>query len=79
MTQILINKETKVIIDNFDWQISPQGKQFRFSGLRKNLKLPSKWINKIEHWHWIYRFLYEDGNQFEIEIDYNDKFVSLLK
>lgn len=79
MTQILINKDTKIKVDNFEWQMSPQGNNFRLSGLRKNLKLPSKWINKTEVWHWIYRFIYEDGKQFEIEIDYNNKFVNLIK
>jgi hypothetical protein len=57
------------------------GRPFRLSGTRKNLQLPEKWVNGIEKWHWIYSFIYLDerGGFFEIEIDYNDKFVRLNK
>lgn len=87
-TLILINKMETITIKNFKIklelntvQTSPQGRPFRCSGLRKNLQSPSKWINKTECWQWIYSFKYldEQGGFFEIEIDYNDKFVKLIK
>lgn len=52
------------------------GRSFRMIGMGKAPK-PSKWLNKVEKWHWIYLFKYlDDGSCFEIEIDYNNKFVN---
>lgn len=79
MKSIFLNKTTSVLIDTFDWQTSPQGHKFRLSGLRKNSQIPSKFINGMMRWHWIYRFFYEDDKEFYIEIDYYDKFVSMVK
>jgi hypothetical protein len=63
-------------INTLEIQEGKLGKPFRFSGLEKNLQKPSKWINGVEKWHWIYTFKYLDGSGFfSIEIDYYDKFV----
>ena len=79
-TEIKITKDLSIKL-NFDTQISKLGRSFRQSGLKKNSQLPSKWIDKVEKWHWIYSFKYldEKGGFFEVEIDYNDKFVKLTK
>ena len=91
MKQISINKDIVIDVDNFGWQTSPQGNKFRLTGLRKNSQLPVIYVNekgeivnkyakdKIEKYHWIYTFLYEDGKQFEIEIGFDDKFLKLTK
>ena len=73
-------KETKIYL-NFETQISKLGRPFRLSGTRKNLQLPEKWIDKVLKNHWIHSFIYldEQGGFFEVEIDYNDNFVSLNK
>ena len=42
----------------------------------KNLQVASKWINKVEHWHWYYFFIYTDDNSYVgFEFDYNDNFI----
>jgi hypothetical protein len=76
---ILIN-QTRIFL-NFETQTSKLGRPFRQSGLRKKNQLPSKWIDKVEKWHWVYSFKYLDerGGFFEVEIDYNNKFLSLIK
>jgi len=64
---------------HFDPQIGINGREFRYFGIRKNLQLPEKWINKTFKWHWIYSFIYLDNEQvFELEFDYNDKFLQKL-
>lgn len=80
MEKIKINETTSIGI-YFETQISKLGRPYRLSGIRKNLQLPSKWIDKTEKYHWIYSFIYLDdqGGIFEIEIDYNNKFVKLTK
>ncbi len=77
---IKINQTTSINI-NFETQISKLGRPFRLSGTRKNLQLSSKWIDKVERWHWIHKFIYldEKGGFFEVEIDYNDNFINLIK
>ena len=53
---------------------------FKNIGLRKNLQLPAKYIQGEYRHHWIYLFKYLDDNScFEIEIDYNNRFVSKTK
>lgn len=79
MNFIIINKDISVRIDIFNWQTSPNGKNFRLSGIRKNSQLPAKWIGNTYKWHWLYDFIYEEGKKFSIEIDYNNKFVQLIK
>jgi hypothetical protein len=79
-TEIKITKDLSIKL-NFETQISKLGRPFRQSGLRKNSQLPSKWIDKVEKWHWVYSFIYLDerGGFFEVEIDYSDKFLNLNK
>ena len=62
-------------------QTGTLGRPFENIGCRKNTQLPSKWIDNNEHWHWIYIFRYRDEHDggFEIEIDYNNKFVGITK
>jgi hypothetical protein len=57
-------------------QLSKLGRPYRLSAIAKNLQVPSKWINRVEHWHWYYVFIYTDDNSFfGFEFDYYDKFV----
>ena len=57
-------------------KLSKLNRLYRLSAIAKNGQKPSKWINKVEHWHWFYIFIYTDDNSFfGFEFDYNDKFV----
>ena len=57
-------------------QLSKLGRPYRLSAIAKNLQVPSKWINRVDCWHWFYVFMYTDDNSFfGFEFDYNDKFV----
>ena len=57
-------------------KLSKLGRPYRLSCIAKNLQQPSKWINKVEHWHWYYMFLYTDDNSYVgFEFDYNDNFI----
>jgi len=57
-------------------QLSKLGRPYRLSAIVKNLQMSSKWINKLEHWHWFYVFVYTDDNSFfGFEFDYYDNFV----
>ncbi len=52
------------------------GKPFRQTGLSKVLTKPTKWIDKVEKWHWKYTFKYLDGSgSFTIEIGYSGEFI----
>ncbi len=56
------------------------GKPFRQIGISKVGTKPSKWIDRVEKWHWEYFFKYLDGSGgFTIEIDYNNRFVKKEK
>jgi hypothetical protein len=60
----------------FTPKLSKLGRPYRMLSIAKNLQVASKWINKVEHWHWYYFFIYTDDNSlFGFEFDYNDKFV----
>ena len=60
-------------------QLSKLGRPYRLSAIAKNLQVPSKWIDRIEHWHWYYFFIYTDDNSFfGLEFDYNDKLIKKL-
>lgn len=63
---------------NAETQISPNGREFRLSSISKNAQLPSKWIDRVEKWHWIYTFIYLDGGFFSFEFDYNENFIRKL-
>jgi hypothetical protein len=57
-------------------QLSKLGRPYRLSAIAKNLQVPSKWINRVDCWHWYYFFVYTDDNSFfGFEFDYYDKFV----
>ena len=57
-------------------KLSKLGRPYRLSATMKNLDVPSKWFNRVEHWHWYYVFIYTDDNSlFGFEFDYNDNFL----
>ncbi len=57
-------------------QLSKLGRPYRLSAIAKNLQVASKWINRVDCWHWYYVFVYTDDNSFfGFEFDYYDKFV----
>ena len=50
-------------------QLTPLGKEIRYSGIRVNEEMPDRYGKK----HYIYTFIYLDGSGLlEFEIDYND-------
>jgi hypothetical protein len=60
----------------FTPQLSKLGRPYRLSAIAKNLQVPSKYVNRVDCWHWYYVFIYTDDNSFfGFEFDYNDKFV----
>lgn len=70
--------KTKIIL-NFETQVSTLGREFRYSGIRKNTLQPDKYINGSYKSHWIYGFIYlDDGSMFELEFDYYNKFYQKL-
>ena len=77
--QSITIKTTRINL-NFETQVSPNGRPFRLSGTSKNLQQPSKWIDRVERWHWIHHFKYldEQGGFFSFEFDYNDKLIGKL-
>jgi hypothetical protein len=57
-------------------KLSKLGRPYRLSAIAKNLQVPSKWINRVDCWHWYYVFIYTDDNSFfGFEFDYQDNFV----
>jgi hypothetical protein len=57
-------------------KLSKLGRPYRLLSIAKNLQVPSKWINRVDCWHWFYVFIYTDDNSFfGFEFDYYDKFV----
>jgi hypothetical protein len=51
-------------------QLTPLGKEIRYSGIRINEDMP----NKYGRYHWIYTFIYLDGSGLvEFECDYKNK------
>ena len=78
MNTILIG--TTVLNLNFEPQLSKSSRLFRLSGTEKNLQVPSKWIDKVEKWHWIYTFIYLDTKEIiKFEFDYNNQFLKIIK
>jgi len=84
-------KNTELFL-NQSIQISPNGREIRYSGIRKNGQVASIYVdekgkvvnqyakNKIEKSHWIYSFIYLDtGEIIEFEFNYFDKFTCVLK
>jgi hypothetical protein len=57
-------------------QLSNLGRPYRLSAILKNGQLPSKWIDRVECWHFYYIFKYTDEHTFfAFEFDYNDNFI----
>jgi len=57
-------------------QLSKLGRPYRLSATMKNLDVPSKWFDRVEHWHLYYVFMYtDDDSLFGFEFDYNDKYL----
>lgn len=57
-------------------QLTPLGKEIRYSGIRLNDDMPSRWVNGFAKLHWIYTFIYLDGSgllEFECDYDNNIK------
>jgi len=77
MEKILI-KNTELFL-NQSIQISPNGREIRYSGIRKNGQVPDKWINETLKSHWIYSFIYLDtGAVIEFEFGTDDKYLRKL-
>ena len=76
---ILINK-TRVFL-NHETQTSKSNRPFRLSGSRMHTTIPAKWIDGVLNHHFIHTFRYLDKQDgfFEVEVDYENKFVSLTK
>ena len=71
-------KEKKIYLDD-RVQVSPLGREFRISKIEKDLKKPSKWIDRVESWCWIYTFIYlDDKTFFRFYFEYGDKFSHKL-
>ena len=75
-SESILIKQTQIFL-NFEPQSSPNNRPFRYSGIKKNLKKPSQWVDKVECWCWIYTFIYLDdqGGDFSFEFDYNNKLI----
>jgi hypothetical protein len=76
----LIVKNNKIGI-HLEPQVGTAGREFRLIGTGKNLEMPKRWNNqkKTFCYHWIYTFKYlYNGEYFQLEFDYNDKFVKKL-
>lgn len=72
-----INIKGFILKLHFEPQLSPRGRLIRLSGTEKNLQVPSKWIDKVEKWHWIYTFIYLDTKEIiKFEFDYYDTYTS---
>ena len=64
----------------FDIQEGKLGKPFRQVEVRRNGQMPDKWIDRVQKYHWIYRFKYiDESGFFEVEIDYYDKIIKVNK
>lgn len=74
-------KESIIRVDTFEWQTDIHGRRFKTIGLSRNGKMPERYCNKKKCYlsHWYYRFKYETGEYFTIEVDYNNKFYQYLK
>lgn len=66
-------KTAKVYLDNRT-QISPLGREYRLSAIKKDLQVAPKYIDKEYKHHWYYIFKYDNDEFFCFEFDYNDKF-----
>ena len=85
MNVILKLPKGKEIYTDLRLQVGDTGRHFRLIGVVKETRKPSKidYDKKITYWHWILEYRYTDKSNlqegFDIEIDYNDNFVSFVK
>ncbi len=82
MKLFYIIKENRIYTDLRN-QTAPSGRPFRLISVVKETRKPSKFINKSEKWNWFLEYRYTDKlnlqEGFDIEIDYNDNFVTFVK
>ena len=79
MDKINLPKGIKIFL-NFETQTSLLGRDFRLSGISKDTTKAPIFTNGAFKFHWFYIFRYlDDDSFFQVEIDFNDKFVSLTK
>lgn len=73
-------KQTTLFLTS-EVQLSPSGRPIRYSGIRKCLKTPEKWVNNTFKSHWVYsfRFMDEEGGYIDFYFDYNDTFYKYEK
>ena len=78
----IVNKNQRIYTDLRN-QVAPSGRPFRLVGIVKDVSKPSKWINKMERWHWIFEYRYTDRASllegFNLEIDYFDEKIAFYK
>lgn len=76
---ILINK-TRIFL-NFETQKGKSNRPFRLSETRMHTTIPAKWIGGMWQHHFVHKFRYIDEQDgfFEVEVDYENNFVSLTK
>jgi hypothetical protein len=81
MNVILKLPKGKEIYTDLRIQTGETGRTFRLVSVVKNINKSSKWIDKVERWHWILEYRYTENLQegFNIEIDYNDNFCNFVK
>jgi len=83
MELILKLPNNKEIFTDLRLQTGSTGRPFRLIGVVKETRKPSKWIDKSEKWHWFLEYRYTDKlnlqEGFNVEIDYNNNFVSFFK
>jgi hypothetical protein len=66
-----------ILLNTFKQQ-DYENRKIRLCGTEKNLQQPSKWIDKVEKWHWVHTFIYTDNKEIiKFEFDYNDKFLKI--
>lgn len=64
-----------------DRSVGSLGREFRLTGIKKNEIMPSRWIDRVEKFHWFYEYGYCDNinEGFVLELDYFDNVKVLLK
>lgn len=66
-------------LNTLEVQEGKLGRPFRNTAIIK-LGETSKYFNRVEKWHWLHVFKYiDDGSNFAIEVDYNNKLVKVIK
>ena len=75
----IIGKNNILNVVNDIQNINIKGKIYkcRLISVSKDLEVLPKWIDKVECFHWIYKFEYLNFTEkgFSIEIDYNDNII----